>query len=122
MAAIANVLSQRDPNYFQGDGLVKAMANNDPTPVGSLGVAFNDGGWARYTQDSQGMGKVGIQNAIGWQGWNGSWMIFHPEGDFALAFNPLAFGDLMMTPTSRIGRLVSSFVECSHVQLAASNR
>ena len=114
LAAIANVLSQRDPNFFKGDGLEMALANDDCKPMLSSNdtTLFNDGGWAHFMpNDHFRFDKVGINNAIGWIGWNGSITIFHPDGDLALAFNPVAFGDFL-SPTSRQGRLISSFAKC----------
>jgi len=101
LATLANAMATRDPNLFQNSSksnVFEKLAENEETrylmPFNK--VTFNDGGLAvmSCTMDPDNIKThfpevPGAPYALGWFGFNGSLMAYHPEGNFAVAFQPV---------------------------------
>lgn len=134
MAALVNAMATRDSRIFKPDPedtlYQKLSANQEtryfipmPPPIFSEGkvwpmtnVTFGDGGFCVMANMDPNNIKTHIPSVpgapytLGWFGFNGSVVAFHPKGDFAFCFQPVCFNDL--DPVTRIQKMTHAIMEC----------
>ncbi|CAB9501087.1 beta-lactamase [Seminavis robusta] len=130
VATIANAMATRNPNIFKAgnETTTKAGLNEESRHLMPMildidhwaKATFNDGGFcvlappAPDNPDKLVKTHIpslpGFSYAWGWFGFNGSLTAFHPEGDFAVVFQPTAFNDL--DPTARVEKMTRALREC----------
>ena len=139
LAAIANAMATQNPQIFKsGVKLVELASQHEetrhlmPKSIPKDGIltfckaTFNDGGFCVMVPpadddiDDNGAATrlvkthipslPGFPYAWGWFGFNGSLTAFHPNGDFAVAFQPTAFNDL--NPITRVEKMTRALVQC----------
>jgi len=115
LATIANSMGTLSPEIFRnGDTTAQKLRQDEETrelyPLSK--VTFNDGGFCVMSLDKTDSPTVpGAPISLGWFGFNGSLMAFHPQGDFSLAFQPTCFNEL--DPRSRVHKITEAFMSCA---------
>eukprot|EP00039_Didymoeca_costata_P002394 m.59874 g.59874 ORF g.59874 m.59874 type:complete len:538 (-) comp11279_c0_seq1:113-1726(-) len=116
LATIANaVVGKTGHMLFKNNGRAEMEAN--PTlqnmggfPLVPIPCHFTDGGLSLYNQENKVMKIPLLDDCYGWQGYTGSYMIYHKSGDFAFSYVPTMFGDMR---NKRSFPLVRKVVQCA---------
>ena len=117
LATIANALATGNSSIFRND--VKTLVHekivqHEETKNLMPGskATFNDGGFCVMSLDKTIVPTVpGAPYSLGWFGFNGSLLGFHPNGDFAVAFQPTSYNEL--NPKARVHKMTEALMKCA---------
>lgn len=124
LATIANTLcnynnngnNKNNPEIFSHKNKTalheKMLQNEETKKMFGENVTFSNGGLAIVSKDKSTIFPIaGSTYGWAWGGYNGSLILFHPNGDFALAFQPTAFNEL--DSSTRIGTVIKALMSCA---------
>ena len=117
LATIANALGSGNSSIFRNNVeklVYEKILQNEETKNLMPGskATFNDGGLCVMSLDKTIVPTVpGAPYSLGWFGFNGSLLGFHPKGDFAVAFQPTCYNEL--NPKARVYKMTEALMKCA---------